>query len=118
MVALVGMLALAVVILSSPLQSYLDGRERVEGLQVKAAALDGENARLERRVEDLGSDRTIELLAREHLGLVRPGEVLYTLSPPEVDRPLIAAPRGRADLPSGPWYARLWDEVRARFPGN
>ena len=118
MVALIGMLALAVVILSSPLQSYLDGRERVDGLEVKAAALDAENARLELRVEDLQRDRTIELLAREQLGLVRPGEVLYTLSPPEVERPLIAAPRERAAVPSGPWYARLWDEVRARFPGS
>ena len=118
MVALVGVLALAVVIVSSPLQSYLDGRDRVEHLEAKAAALDAENARLERRVDDLGRDTTIELLAREHLGLVRPGEVLYTLAPPETERPLITPPRTRDAEPSGPWHTRVWNELRERLPGG
>ena len=118
MVALLGVLALAVVIVSSPMQSYLDGRDRVDHLEVKAAALDAENARLERRVDDLGRDTTIELLAREHLGLVRPGEVLYTLTPPEVDRPLITPPRTRDVEPTGPWYSQVWHELREHLPGG
>ncbi len=109
--------AVAVVVVSSPMQSYLDGRERVEHLTEKAAALDAANAELEQRVRDLERDTTIELLAREQLGLVRPGEVAYTLIPPEVDRPLITAPRRVGIQEPAPWYARLWDGVRARFTG-
>ena len=117
-VALLGVLALAVVILSAPMQSYLDGRDRVDHLEVKAAALDAENARLLQRVDDLERDTTVELLAREQLGLIRPGEVLYTLAPPEVDRPQITPPRTRDAEPAGPWYARVWGEVRERLPGG
>jgi len=116
-VATIVVVALAVVIVSSPMQSYLDGRERVEHLTEKAAALDEANAQLEQRATDLERDTTIELLAREQLGLVRPGEVAYTLIPPEVDRPLIAAPRDAGTGETDPWYARLWGEVQARFTG-
>ncbi len=117
-VALLGILALTAVILSSPVESFLDGRDRVEHLEVKAAALDAENTRLEQRVSDLKSDTTIELLAREQLGLVHPGEVLYTLSPPEVERPLISSPRTRESDTQLPWYRRAWQELRQRLPGG
>jgi len=116
-VATIVVVVLAVVIVSTPMQSYLDGRERVEHLADKAAALDEANAQLQQRASDLERDTTIELLAREQLGLVRPGEVAYTLIPPEVGRPLIAAPRATATGETDPWYARLWSEVRARFTG-
>ncbi len=117
-VALLGVVVLTGVILSAPMQSYLDGRDRVEHLATKAAALDAENARLEQRVEDLDRDTTIELLAREQLGLIRPGEVLYTLSPPDVERPRITPPRRQDAEPPTPWYARVWDEVVERLPGS
>jgi cell division protein FtsB len=116
-VGTIAVVAVAVVIVSSPMQSYLDGRERVDHLAEKAAALDAANAQLERRVDDLGRDSTIELLAREQLGLVRPGEVAYILIPPEVDRPLIAAPREVGSGEPDPWYSRLWASVQARFTG-
>jgi cell division protein FtsB len=110
--ALVGVVALAVVLLSGPAQSYLDGRERVEKLTVKAAALDAENAALEQRVADLQDPETIELLAREQQGYIRPGEVPYILLPPEVDRPTIRDPRTTPEPASGPWYQRLWLDLR------
>jgi cell division protein FtsB len=116
-VATIVVMALAVVIVSTPMQSYLDGRERVEHLADKAAALDDANAQLQQRASDLERDTTIELLAREQLGLVRPGEVAYTLIPPEVDRPLIAPPRAAGAGEPDPWYLRLWSEVQARFTG-
>lgn len=110
--ALVGALVLAVVLLSGPAQSYLDGRERVEKLTAKAAALDAENAALEQRVTDLEDPETIELLAREQQGYIRPGEVPYVLLPPEVERPTITDPRTTPEPASGPWYQRLWLELR------
>ena len=110
-VMLFGALGLAVVLLSGPAQSYLEARDRVESLEVKAAALDGANERLQQRVEDLEDPLTVELLAREEQGFVRPGEVPYTLVPPEVDRPRVnptrSAPTARPDA----WYERVWAAV-------
>lgn len=117
MVATIGVLALAVVILSNPMQSYLDGRARVDHLAQQAAALDEANAQLEQRAADLVEEDTIELLAREQLGLVRPGEVAYTLIPPEEGRPLIAPPRGPDAVDAEAWYRRMWDELRERLGG-
>lgn len=111
-IATIVVAALAVVILSSPMQSYLDGRDRVDHLAAQAAALDEANAQLEQRAADLVEDDTIELLAREQLGLVRPGEVAYTLIPPQEGRPLIAPPRGPDATDAEPWYRRLWHQLR------
>jgi cell division protein FtsB len=117
MLATLGVVALAAVILSTPMQSYLDGRARVDHLVQQAAALDEANAQLEQRAADLVEDDTIELLAREQLGLVRPGEVAYTLIPPEEGRPLIAPPRGPDASGGQAWYRRMWDELLGRFGG-
>ena len=111
-IATLVVVVLGVVIVSAPLQSYLDGRDRVDHLATQAAALDEANAQLEQRAEDLVEDDTIELLAREQLGLVRPGEVAYTLIPPQEGRPLIAPPRGPDAAEAEPWYRRWWNQLR------
>ncbi|MFA9432103.1 septum formation initiator family protein [Egicoccus sp. AB-alg2] len=109
---LVGAVVLSVLMLSGPAQRYLDTRERVDGLAGKAEALEQANAQLERRQRDLQDPTNIELLAREQQGFIRPGEVPYTLIPPEVERPRITAPREQAPPPSDEaWYARLWEAV-------
>ncbi len=78
--------------LAEPLGNRRDAQARVALLEEQRAALAAENARLAQRVEDLEDPLTIELLAREQQGLVRPGDVPYVLIPPESDRPLIAEP--------------------------
>lgn len=110
--ALLGAVVLSVLMLSGPAQRYLDTRERVDGLAGKADALESANADLEQRQRDLEDPNTIELRAREQQGFIRPGEVPYTLIPPEVDRPRITAPRDQPAPPSDrAWYARLWDAM-------
>lgn len=105
-------LALAAVMVSAPLQSYLDGQARVDHLAVTADALDTANARLSQRAVDLERDGTVELLAREQLGLVFPGEVAYTLAPPEVDPPR-SVPRAAVEAGAdAPWYERMWSQLR------
>jgi len=96
------------VLLTGPLQQYLDVRARVGLLQQQADALDTANIQLEREIDNLNDPRHIELLAREQQGFIRPGEVAYSLVPPEVERPLITKPRDVADAPqlSG-WQQRL-----------
>jgi cell division protein FtsB len=114
LVALAALLAIAVVVLSQPAQSYLDGRARVDTLAAKAEALDDANEGLERRAEDLRDPGTVELLARETQGFTRPGEVPYALVPPEVDRPVITAPRDQPGVEPDAWYERLWSLVTDR----
>lgn len=109
--ALVGVLVLAVVMLSGPLQAYLDGRERVEVLEQQVAALSETNTDLGRRAEALQDPETIELMAREQQGLIRPGEVPYAIVPPEVDRPRIRDARGEPTAPTA-WYERAWGALR------
>lgn len=116
-VALLAALVLGGVVLSGPVQSYLDARDRVAALEAKAEALDDANAELEQRVEDLNDPLNIELLAREQQGFVRPGEVAYSLAPPEVDRPRITEPRETPPPPPAPWYVRVWQAVRGVVAG-
>lgn len=115
---LAGAIVLAIVMLSGPAQRYLDGQARVDGLAAKVEALDAENARLQQRVEDLNDPLNIELLAREQQGFIRPGEVPYTLVPPEVERPRITAPRNGPDPEPPAWYERAWQEVLRWFGGS
>ncbi|MBS3939448.1 MAG: septum formation initiator family protein [Actinobacteria bacterium] len=109
---LLGAMALSVLMLAGPAQRYLDSRERVESLDAKAGALERANADLEQRQQDLQDPTRIELLAREHQGFIRPGEVPYTLIPPEVERPRITAPRDSARAPTeAAWYERVWARI-------
>lgn len=107
-VLLLAALGAGAVVLAPPLEGFLAARQRVALLEQQAAALTGENARLERRIDDLDDPLTIELLARRQQGLVRPGEVPYVLLPPEVDAPRIV------DAPEPvPAEATLIDRVLA-----
>jgi len=117
-VALLITLALAIVLVSGPTQNYLDARGRVEVLQMKADILEEENTRMQQRVGDLQDEQTIELLAREQQGFIRPGEVPYALVPPEVDRPRVTTSRA-APQPAPPaWYERAWIRIQAVFGGS
>ena len=88
-VLLLATLALGVLVLAPPFEDYRAARQRVALLEQQAAALEVENERLAARVEDLDDPVTLELLARQQQGLVRPGDVPYVLTPPEVDAPRI-----------------------------
>jgi cell division protein FtsB len=59
-----------------PLRSYEAARGRVEQRRGELAALERENAQLERRLSLSGKDLFVEREARR-IGLVRPGERLY-----------------------------------------
>lgn len=60
-----------------------DARLRVEGLRSDVVRLDRENQELEREIESLrASNFAVEKIAREDLGMSRPGEVTYMLPDP------------------------------------
>lgn len=108
-------LAIGALMMWAPLQHYLDGHDRVELLETKKAALGTEIQRLEARRDDLNDPEQIELLAREQLGLVKPGEIPYVVVTPEPDRPQLA-PSGEVEVEDRPWYHRVWDAVSDALP--
>ncbi len=56
----------------------IEQRHRAEALARELSDLEAENAHLARQIAALRSDpRAIERLAREELGLVRPGETVF-----------------------------------------
>jgi len=103
------------ILLTSPLQQYLEVRARVDLLQQQADALDNANAELERSIDNLNDPRHIELLAREQQGFIRPGEVAYSLVPPEVERPQITQPRQVADAPELSGWQRTLNRILGWF---
>ncbi|HEX5760155.1 MAG TPA: septum formation initiator family protein [Thermoanaerobaculia bacterium] len=63
-------------------QDLAEARARAAGLEQEIAEAEGRIGQLEGRIERLKSDpSTLERLAREELGLVRPGDVVIVLPP-------------------------------------
>ncbi|HBG09148.1 MAG: FtsB family cell division protein [Limnochordia bacterium] len=55
-------------------------RREIEGLQRRIAVLEMRREDLEREIAECLSPENVEKIAREQLGLVKPGEILYRLS--------------------------------------
>lgn len=108
--ALVVLLAVAALMLAGPVSRHLDSRDRIATLEEQRDVLGAEIERLESRAEDLHDPEHIELLAREQLGLVRPGEVPYVVVVPEQERPQVAPGSATAPEPR-PWHRRLLDAI-------
>jgi cell division protein FtsB len=65
----------------APMRAYLAQRERLVDLQRQAATLEASNRALEQRVGRLDDPKYLERLARECLGMVRPGEIAFVTVP-------------------------------------
>lgn len=119
-------LALMALLLSAiyPVRQYLAQRAHLRDLVAQERALDAQIAELKQLEQRLRTDDEIERIAREELGMVRPGEVAFVIVPgPEAE----AAPKpGPAPPPAAParpappapaWYERWWsafvDSLRA-----
>jgi cell division protein FtsB len=105
--ALAGLLVVLGAMAWTPYQRYREASERVlvltatrEQLAVEVDALEDQRARLEDPDE-------VELLAREELGLVKPGEIPYVVVPPE-ERETASVPQPQ---PVVPWWRRLADRL-------
>ena len=66
----------------------IDQRHRAEALAREVEELEEENARLATEISALRTDpRAIERVAREELGLLRPGETLFLVRDPGASAP-------------------------------
>jgi cell division protein FtsL len=57
-------------------------RREIEALQKRLIVLELRKQDLEREIEEWKSPENVERVAREQLGLVKPGEVVYRVSEP------------------------------------
>ncbi len=81
-----GAVLLAVVLILAatlvvPLRQYLGQRARMGELERKIAVLSQERGRLEGRIRDLQDPKELERIARECLGMVKPGEIAFVAVP-------------------------------------
>jgi cell division protein FtsB len=76
------LISLAVVLLAiAPLRGYLDERGELKHLQQQAAVLERQNQALQTRIDQLSDATFLERIARECLGMVKPGETAFVVVP-------------------------------------
>lgn len=79
--------ALAVIVMALliylvvPLRTYIAQRNQLSDLQEQTALLEEQNRQLQRQVALLHDPLYLERLARECLGMVRPGEIGFVVVP-------------------------------------
>jgi len=65
----------------APLRGYLGQRAQLADLQRQAATLEHENGQLQHKIDELSDPTYLERLARECLGMVKPGETAFVIVP-------------------------------------
>ncbi|CAN5347444.1 hypothetical protein BH20ACT24_BH20ACT24_11630 [soil metagenome] len=64
-----------------PLRSFIAQRDRLTQLEEQARALERQNSELEEEIRRLYDPEYLERIARECLGMVRPGEIPFVVVP-------------------------------------
>ena len=115
--------AVVVVVLGSraaePLVQYVVATDRVAELRSERDALAAAVDELEAQRAALQDPAEVELLAREELGLVRPGEIPFVVVTPaaeaateEARTPADAAPEPSVTPATAPWWVDLGRALR------
>jgi cell division protein FtsB len=79
-----GLAAIVIVLLIAsivPIRQYLAQRAEIEGMQQRIEQLEAQRQRLEGRIEQLHDPEYLERMARECLGMVKPGEIAFATVP-------------------------------------
>ena len=101
-------LALAVLLVVAylfavPAHTYLDQKSAVALERKTISVLHHENANLSAEARDLNNDATIEQIARQDYGLVKPGQQAFMVVPSKAP----AAARPDRPRPVHHWYSEL-----------
>ncbi|MFQ5554994.1 MAG: septum formation initiator family protein [Acidimicrobiia bacterium] len=101
-----------------PFRQIIAQHRQVALTEEKLDALLTENARLEGQIDDLGTPAEVERIAREQLGLVRPGETAVTVNRPRTDPvPAYRGPAVATDRPEQEdrsLLGQFWDFLTGR----
>jgi len=73
-------IAVLLCVMSVPLRSYLSQRAQLGRMQVQSHVLQQQNAELRNRVAQLHDPAYLQRLARECLGMVKPGEIRFSVT--------------------------------------
>lgn len=103
----------AAFVLFFPAKQLVQQRQRIGSLEHRLVELRTENEILSEDVERLSSPEELEVLARERLGLVEPGERAYFVEPTE---PRPTDPPDVAERAS--WLQRAWDSLISLLRGG
>ena len=99
-------IAVAVAVLFFPMRQLVAQRHHIADLQTRLTKLNAENAKLSDQAHRLSDPSEMQLLARERLGLIRPGERAYFIqSTVPTATPAPAAPEAKHGT-SG--WTRAW----------
>lgn len=109
-IGLLVLVALLAAMAWAPLRSLAAGSERLEQLTASRDQLAEEVERLEDRRDQLMDPQELEIMAREELGLVKPGEIPYVVVTPEAE-PRLRAEGEKPEVAERPWYLRAWQAV-------
>lgn len=101
------LVAIALMAVSPARQLYAQ-QGRIDAEQARLEDLRIQNADLELRLQRLQDPEYIEKLAREQLGMVRPGEISYVVVEPEVSQREEPRPKPKPV----PWYQRSWNWLK------
>lgn len=99
-------------ILYFPARALVSQRGHIDALEERRAALRAENKRLSDEAERLSDPAELEVLARERLGLVRPGERAYFVEPTAAPA---EAPKANTE---GSVWSRIWSWVTSLARGR
>jgi cell division protein FtsB len=98
-----------------PARQLVAQRTDMEDLQTRLAQLDTQNKRLSDEIAQLQDPTQLEVLARERLGLVKPGEHAYLFVSPDATP---VPPPVPTLTPHKPVWSRLWSAITALFRGK
>lgn len=104
-------LVAAAFVLFFPARQLIVQREQISALEARRSALRAENERLADRATRLSDPSEVEAMARERLGLVRPGEKAYFVEPTQAPE----APK--AETGRSIW-SRAWSWLTSLLRGN
>lgn len=108
---LIAAVAILLVMAAAPLRQAYQQRQALAQEKVRLQALKEENRSLEQRISRLNDPEYQEKLAREQLGLVRPGETSYVVvpGPTPTQTTKAPAPEGRS------WYQKVGSWFKELF---
>jgi len=115
---------LVVLLLSAlyPIRQYFSQKSSLAGLTVQENRLNDRIAELRAERSRLMTDAEVERIAREELGMVRPGEVAFAIVPRAntvaAAKPATAPAVDTARPRAGPtWYRRWWNVFSSALTG-
>jgi cell division protein FtsB len=105
----------AVFVVFFPARQLVNQRTQLEDLETRLAQLDTQNKRLEDRIRRLQDPGELEVMARERLGLVKPGEHAYMFVAPDATPVPPPVPTLAARTPI---WTRVWSAVTGFLRGK